>query len=664
MRLSRIFLMSCISILAFGCQTSRKETAASKDLIPREAFFGNPDISRMRLSPDGKHLAYIAERDGILNVWVQDFGKPETARAVTQETKRGIFRFDWTYNPGYLLFPKDVDGDENFGLYLLNIKTGETSEILKPGQSRSHFVQASSFRPKEVIVQTNQRDPKYFDYMVLNLETKKLKSLFENKEALAGVLFDHHYNPVLAVKTNADASQTILQWNKARKKFLEKAKVPYEDAMSFGIRGISLDGNRVFLTDSRGQDKAALKEWNVKNGLMRTLAESERSDIIALQLHPKTSEPLWAVSNYLKSEYHVLEPSMKPHIEFLKEKLGTEFTVSSMNESGDQWIVVDNSSERPYRAFFYEVKSKNLSEPIPFKKALNAHQEKLVPMEPVEIPARDGMTLVSFLTRSKRQVDGALVLLVHGGPWSRDLYGFDPSHQWLANRGYNVLSVNFRGSSGLGKKFINAGDLQWGRKMHDDLLDAVKWAVDKGHAKKDRVVIMGGSYGGYAALAGLTFSPETFGAAVDIVGPSNLETLLQSVPPYWESMRSMMAKRVGDLNTEEGRALLRERSPLTHVNRIKRPLLILQGAMDPRVKKAEADQIYNAMVDKKIPVEYVLFPDEGHGFAKAANSMGANAIIEGFLKTHLGGALEPMDKQVKASSAQFITEPQKIKTEN
>jgi dipeptidyl aminopeptidase/acylaminoacyl peptidase len=285
-------------------------------------------------------------------------------------------------------------------------------------------------------------------------------------------------------------------------------------------------------------------------------------------------------------------------------------------------------------------------------------------MHPREIPARDGLTLVSYLTLppgSDPDGDGVpdqpvpMVLLVHGGPWARDGYGFNRAHQWLANRGYAVLSVNFRGSTGLGKDFLNAGNLEWGAAMHDDLIDAVEWAVDQGIAIRDKVAIMGGSYGGYATLAGLAFTPDVFACGVDIVGPSNLETLLESIPPYWEPQVKQFHERMGNPQTPEGLALLKERSPLHKAHAITKPLLIGQGANDPRVKQAESDQIVSAMQEDGIPVTYVLFPDEGHGFAKPTNNIAFNAVAENFLATCLGGRAEPVGDTLEASTAEIRT---------
>jgi len=287
----------------------------------------------------------------------------------------------------------------------------------------------------------------------------------------------------------------------------------------------------------------------------------------------------------------------------------------------------------------------------------------LVPMHPVEIASRDGLTLPSYLTlpvgsdpkgTGKPAKAGPMVLLVHGGPWARDEYGFNSLHQMLANRGYAVLSVNFRGSTGFGKNFLNAGNKQWGLKMHDDLIDATNWAIEEGIADKDEVAIMGGSYGGYATLAGLTFTPETFACGVDIVGPSNLETLLETIPPYWEPLVKLFHERMGDPNTEDGLALLKAASPLYKADQITKPLLIAQGANDPRVKQAESDQIVGAMQEAGIPVTYVLYPDEGHGFAKPANNIAFFGIAENFLSECLGGRAEPLGNVLEPSTAEIV----------
>ena len=555
-------------------------------------------------------------------------GKPETAKPITHDSKRGIFNYNWTYSSGNLIYAQDVGGDENFGLYLANVVSGEIKEVTKPGKSRAEVTAASFQRPNELVISTNARDPRYFDYQILYLTTKETKNLFTNKEDFASVDFDKQFNPVIATKSNGDGSNTWFLWDKKSHTFKKKAVIPFEDSMSTAVADVSFDGSKVYLFDSRKRDKSALVEWDLKLNKSKVLATNDKADIDFFMKHPKTEALLFAFAVYQKREMQFFDKEFQRHFEGLQKILGEDINVSSMSHEGDQWVITTTSPNKPVTYYFYDVKTEKLGEPLVARKSLIPYSDRLSAMTPVIIKSRDGLDLVSYLTLSQKPADNALVLLVHGGPWGRDTYGYNPVHQWLADRGYNVLSVNFRASTGFGKKFLNAGDQQWGRNMHNDLIDAVHWAVENKYADADNVAIFGGSYGGYSALAGVTFTPDVFAAAVDVVGPSNLETLLKSVPPYWESFRTTLYKRMGDPRTAEGRQLLKERSPLTYVDKIKKPLLIMQGANDPRVKKAEADQIYNSMVAKKIPVEYVLFPDEGHGFAKASNNMASNARSE------------------------------------
>jgi dipeptidyl aminopeptidase/acylaminoacyl peptidase len=628
------------------------------EYIPREVLFCNPDITHIKISPDGKFVGYLAESNGVMNIWVQEFGKPETAKVVTNDSKRGITKFTWTYTAGILIYNLDLAGDENSGLYTVNVRTGENREITKPGHAFTDVAEVSHLRPNEVVILTNARDPNYFDFQILDLTTKATTLLFVNSENYAGILFDKSFNPILAAKTNMDGSSTTLLWDKKLSSFVKAGTVLFEDSMSTSAVCSSYSGDKVYLVESQGRDKAVFVEWDLKSNTRKVLSSNEMADVDDFLFHPVNEKLLYVSATYLKKEIKFYDDDFKLHFEYLKSVLGEDVDLTSLSHNCEQWVVTVSSSNKPISYCFYDVKSKQISEPIIARKSLLPYAKKLSPMLPVEIKARDGLKLVSYLTLSKESAGNSLVLLVHGGPWYRDFYGYNSWHQWLSDRGYNVLSVNFRGSTGFGKSFINAGDLEWGRNMHNDLIDAVDWAIANGYADSKKVAIVGGSYGGYSALAGITFTPDTFAASVDIVGPSNLVTLLTTFPPYWLSFMPKFYKRVGDPTTEEGRKLLIERSPLTHVDKIKTPLLILQGANDPRVKKAEADQIYNSMVAKKIPVEYVLFPDEGHGFVRALNNMGSSAIIEDFLGKYLNGRVQPFGDHVEKSSAQFITSPQ------
>jgi dipeptidyl aminopeptidase/acylaminoacyl peptidase len=383
--------------------------------------------------------------------------------------------------------------------------------------------------------------------------------------------------------------------------------------------------------------------------------------------HPVTGKAQAYQSKYLRSEWIALDPAIRDDLELVKTKLRGEVAITSRSNADDRWIVeVDPVTSSP-RTYLFERESDRLTEL--FVSRPEIEPLRLAAMHPLELRARDGLTLPSYLTLpvgSDPDGDGRpedplpLVLLVHGGPWLRDSFGYDPYHQWLANRGYAVLSVNFRGSAGFGKSFISAGDREWGGKMHQDLLDAVGWATSSGVALPERVAIMGASYGGYATLAGLAFTPEVFACGVDVVGPSNLLSLLAATPPYWESLKRQLYKRVGDPRTPEGEAFLRERSPLFSVEAIRKPLLIAQGANDPRVPRAESDQIVDAMGERGIPVTYLLFPDEGHGLARPENVIGFTAVAENFLQPCLGGRAEPIASAAGRSSMEVLRGPEHV----
>ena len=373
--------------------------------------------------------------------------------------------------------------------------------------------------------------------------------------------------------------------------------------------------------------------------------------------HP-TEKTVEAVAfTYERKHWQVFDSAVAADFERLKTISPGDIAVVSRTLDDTQWIVAFRRDDAPSSFYRYDRRDGNAQFLFTTRRELEG--VPLVPMHPVVITSRDGLSLVSYLSLppgTDTDNDGRptsplpMVLQVHGGPWTRAVWGLDPTHQWLANRGYAVLDVNYRGSTGFGKDFVNAANLEWGRKMHDDLIDAVQWAIDQGIADPARVAIFGGSYGGYAALAGLTFTPDVFACAVDVVGPSNLITLINSFPPYWLPMIELWTARVGDHRTEEGRALLAERSPLTYVDRIRKPLLIAQGANDPRVKQAESDQIVQAMKEKDIPVTYVLYPDEGHGFARPENRLSFYAVAEGFLAQQLGGRIEPIGDAFEGAS--------------
>lgn len=640
---------------------ARKATLTVGDtpLIPRAALFGNPVKSGAQLSPDGQWLSWMAPVNGVMNVWVAPAAKPEAAKAVTNSTDRPIPGHFWSGNSEQLLFVKDNAGDENFRLYGVDVKTGAQRDYTPFDKVRVRMLGGSRKRLDEVLVGINNRDPRWHDAYLLNLKTGELKLVMKG-DGFAGVEIDDDLNVRLGARPNAAGGMDYFQVKDnvaADKPFLSTS---LEDNAT-GPIGYTADGKTLYWRDSRDRDTTAVFAEDVATGERKLIAQDARADLGATLRNTVTGEVQAYAVEYLTTEWQFIDKGLKADFDWLQKQLGKgEVYVSSRTRADDKWIVGIDPVSKVAATYLYDRKAKKLSPLYVARPELQ--NAPLVPMHPVEIASRDGLTLPSYLTLpagADKNGDGKpeqavpMVLLVHGGPWARDGHGYNGTHQWLANRGYAVLSVNYRASTGFGKKFLNAGNKQWGLAMHNDLIDAVNWAVKQGVTSADKVAIMGGSYGGYAALAGLTFTPTTFSCAVDIVGPSNLETLLGTIPPYWEAGKKQMYSRMGDPTTDEGKAILRAASPLYKADQIVRPLLIGQGANDPRVKQAESDQIVQAMQAKNIPVTYVLYPDEGHGFAKPTNRIGFNAIAENFLGNCLGGRVEPLGETVRQSTAQI-----------
>src|SRR5690606_16086401 len=646
----RLLLASAVALAlaaAGGTATAAPASLDEVELIPRDALFGNPERANVQMSPDGRYLSWIAPLDGTLNVWVAPADDPSAARAVTRDTARGIRSYFWSYLPDTLLYLRDTGGDEDFHLYAVDLRSGAARDLTSYGKTTARVVGVSRRHPGTVLVGMNDRDAQWHDLYRVDLASGERTLVEENTQMIAGYMADADYNLRYATRARPDGGMDILRRDGDAWQVHEQ--IPFEDAMSTSPAGLTLDGQTLYMLDSRDRNTSALYAIDTASGERTLVHEDARADIGGSLSDPATGEVQAVSVNYLRDEWTVLDDDIAADLEKLEQIGPGEVGVGSRTLDDRTWIVTYSAAESPAKYYRYDRDSGELEELFSARPALDGMP--LVPMWPVELTSRDGLNLVSYLTLpahadpdgdGKPDVAVPMVLLVHGGPWARDYYGYSGYDQWLANRGYAVLSVNFRGSTGFGKDFTNAGDGEWGAKMHDDLIDAVQWAVGEGITTEDKVAIMGGSYGGYATLAGLTFTPDTFACGVDIVGPSNLNTLLETVPPYWASFFEQLARRMGDPRTEEGRAWLTERSPLTHVDNISKPLLIGQGANDPRVKQAESDQIVDAMTAKDIPVTYVLFPDEGHGFARPENNMAFNAVAEGFLSTCLGGRAEPI----------------------
>ncbi len=642
--------------------TTAAQAVESVPLIPREALYGNPSRSSGQVSPDGKWISWMAPHEGVMNVWIAPADNPDAARRMTGSTDRPIPQYFWAPKSDSILYVQDKAGDENYLLYQVDLETGAERNLTPFENTRVQIVGASNTIKDKVLIGLNNRDPRLHDVHLLNLETGATELVMQNDDGYVGYLADDSLTLRWAIRANEAGGMDMFEIADGRIAATPRETTTLEDALTTSVAGYTTDGKTLYWLESRDRNTAALIAENTETGEKRVIAQSDKADIGGTMQDPVTGEVEAYSVNYLQTEWTALDPGVKASLDWLGERLEGEFGVQSRTEDDSKWVVWNDPLVTPSKVYLYDRAAATLTEFYTSRPELEG--APLQVMHPVEIPARDGLTLPSYLTlppASDPDGDGVpdaaapMVLLVHGGPWARDVYGFNRAHQWLANRGYAVLSVNFRGSTGFGKDFINAGNLEWGKKMHDDLIDAVNWAVDRGVAQADKVAIMGGSYGGYATLAGLTFTPDTFACGVDIVGPSNLETLLESIPPYWEPQVKQFHERMGNPNTPEGLALLKERSPLHQASAITRPLLIGQGANDPRVKQAESDQIVSAMQADGIPVTYVVFPDEGHGFAKPNNNIAFNAVTENFLATCLGGRAEPIGGTVTGSTAEIVT---------
>lgn len=628
---------------------------AKTELIPRKILFGNPERITARLSPDGTKISFLAPINDVLNVWVGPIEDPTSARPITKDTDRGIYRYFWSYTNEHIIYIQDKAGEENWRIYSVHVETNITKDLTPLEGVNARIQGVSPKFPYEILVALNDRVPELHDIYRVNIETGHRK-LIEENEGFAGYMVDDDYNIRFAYMMTADGGYELLKPNHESEWELF-LKVPMEDTLTTDPIGFDKTGNFLYMIDSRDRNTAALFQLNIENKDRIMLAENETADVDDLIFHP-TEKTVQAVAFYYdRKHWQVLDEDILQDLTYLKSVADGDVEIVSRTLDDKYWIVAYILDNGPVQYYLYD----QINQKAEFLFTNNQQLEDLplAQMHPTIIESRDGLNLVSYYTLPLNSHENGelrprdplpMVLLVHGGPWSRDIWGYDSQHQWLANRGYAVLSVNFRMSTGFGKEFINAGNLEWGGKMHDDLIDAVQWAVDEGIADPDRIAIMGASYGGYATLAGMTFTPEIFACGIDIVGPSNLVTLLESLPPYWEPTIELFAKRVGDHRTDEGKQFLIERSPLTYVDRIQNPLLIGQGANDPRVKQSESDQIVQSMEEKEIAVTYVLYPDEGHGFARPENRLSFYAIVEAFLSECLGGNYEPIGDDFKGSS--------------
>ncbi|MDQ6802447.1 MAG: S9 family peptidase [Acidobacteriota bacterium] len=609
-------------------------------LIPRDVLFGNPERANPQLSPDGKRLAWLApDKKNVLQVWIKTIGKDDD-KMVTADKKRGIRNYSWAPDNKTLLYHQDNDGDENFHVYGVDLDAGTVRDYTAFQGVRAEISSVERNVPDQIIVTMNARNKQLFDAYRLTLSTGALVLEAANPGSVLGYATDKNLNVVAAQASTPDGGTEILIRDNPQSSWRSLIKVGPEDNLN--LEDVTDDGKGVYLETSVGSDTARVVRREIASGTEKVIASSDAVDAGIVMVNPN-NRAVEAVSfEPGRRNWMVIDPSVKSDFEGIAKLNDGDFTVVNRDYADKNWLVAFTSDRGPTRWYVWDRTARKGT--LLFSAQPRLDNLQLAQMKPVVIKTRDGMNMNAYLTlpAGVEPKNLPMVMFIHGGPWARDTWGYRGFPQWLANRGYAVLQPNYRGSTGYGKKFLHAGDKQWGLKMHDDLIDAGNWAVKQGYADPKRIAVMGGSYGGYATLAGMTFTPDYFACGVDIVGPSNLKTLIGSIPPYWKAFREVFDTRMGNPDDPKDADLIRNASPLFKANQIKRPLLIGQGANDPRVNKAESEQIVDAIQKNGGSVTYVIYSDEGHGFARPENSIDFNARAENFLSGCLGGRAEPI----------------------
>ena len=636
---------------------AKPEAVEATALIPRAVIFGNPDRTLARISPDGNWVSWLAPDKGIMNVWVAPADDPDSATVITHDNYRGIQTYYWAPNSEFIYYIQDEGGNENYHVYSSNISNGEVIDLTPVAEGvRAQIEAVSADHPDQLVVGLNERDSQVFDLYLVNGKTGE-RELIQENPGFMGWVIDHDLKPRLgqAPTPGGGARLVDMEGNLV-------AGIPASDFLNTGAIGFNADNDAIYMIDSRERDKAALTRLSLDSGEITVLAESDMADVSNILIDARTHQPIAYNINYLKSSWLALDDDTAADLEALTAALSGSLEIVSTTQDMSKWVVHEDATSKSGAYYIFDRGSKSVTKMLDQRPALSDYT--LAPMQALELGSRDGLTLVSYLTLPPgSDVDGdgipeealPMMLWVHGGPWWRNEFGYDSVHQWLANRGYAVLSVNYRGSTGFGKAFTRASMGEWAGKMHDDLIDAVRWSIENGVAIEDKIAIGGGSYGGYATLVGLTFTPDTFACGVDIVGPSNLITLLESFPDYWKPfLEGTFYLDLGNPANEEDRKFMISRSPISRVDQVSAPLLVGQGQNDPRVTKIESDQIVESMAERELPVTYINFPDEGHGFARPENRLAFFAVMEGFLEGCLGGASEPVNDAFEGSSIEIL----------
>lgn len=611
-------------------------TTTDVALIPRRVLFGNPLKASPQISPDGRRLAYLAPVNNVLNVWVGAIGSDDY-QPVTNDTDRGVRFYFWAADNQHILYIQDSGGNENFRLYATHSETKETRDLTPYDNVQVQILDRDKHFPNELLIAMNKENPQLHDVYHLNLASGELQEVAKNPGNVAGWVTDTNLKVRGAQAMLPDNSQQLLVRDDEQSEWKLLLTWGPDDALSSGPVSFSKDGQILYMEDSRDANASRLVSLKLSDESIQVIAEDPQYDVGSIMVNPDSYEIQAVAFNRDRREWTVLDESIQLDFDRIHEIHDGDFSITSRDDADENWVIAFTADNGPVSYYVYHRKDQSAT--FLFVNQPELSNYTMARMRPVTFQASDGLTVHGYLTLPVGPEKHLPVVLdVHGGPWARDSWGYNPEAQWFANRGYASLQINYRGSTGYGKDFLNAGNKEWGAKMHQDLVDGVRWVVEQDIADPKRVAIYGGSYGGYAALVGATFTPDLFCCAVDIVGPSNLITLIKTIPPYWSTVVSQFHTRVGNPDTEE--EFLQSRSPLFKVDQIQIPMLIAQGANDPRVKQAESEQIVEAMKSKGIQYEYMLFSDEGHGFAKPENRLKFYAAAEKFLAQHLGGRYE------------------------
>ncbi len=621
--------MVCIAAALGALSCSKNEPK----IIPTEILFGNPTKAMAAVSPDAKRLSYVAPYGGVLNVWVKTIGATDD-RAVTRDADRGIAKYFWAYDNRHIMYIQDLKGDDNWRLYGVDVDTGDSRDFTPFDSVKVSVVAYHRRRPRHIVIQMHKADRAFGDAYRLDIETGELALVAKNPGFVQRWIADQNLEVRAALTAGPDWSSDLIVRKDERSPWVTVCSWNAEDRISSSGLHFTRDGEGIYCLDARGFNTGRLVELRFADGSTRVIAEDPKSEVLSAFFHVDTDEIQAVAFLGERLEWRILDQSLARDFGALAELDRGDFEFLSTDAADSTWVLAYIKDDAPVSYYLYDRRTGQGT--FLFDEISGLRDYTLARMEPISFKARDGLEIHGYITYppGPARSNLPLVLLVHPDPWTRDYWGFDPEAQWLANRGYVCLQVNYRGSRGYGKDFSKAGDKEWGGKIQNDLVDAAQWAVSSGIADAKRMAIFGTSFGGYSALAALSSTPDLFACGVDISGPSDLLGWLKARTGAYGGFKSFYYTRVG--NPETDADLLRAQSPLFAADRIRAPLLIVQGGRDQLVPNADAERIVAALEANGVPCEYLYFPDEGRGLSKPSNRLVFWETAERFLSKHLG----------------------------